>query len=118
MTSTLKKVKVSFKEHRLLLPLTQTTGPVSGLLKEATLRFRAQRLLAPHDSFIELRTLDGYIISPSDLIEQVIEQNDYLEVVNREAWLDEFKKTANPKYWYCDPLLRVCLPLPLLFVSF
>jgi len=96
----LKRVKLSFKDDRLIMPVTNTTGKVATLLADATLRFRTQRLLGKDDSFIQVRTADGYVISPNDNIEEVIEQNDDLVLVNRSAWISEFKRAANPQYWF------------------
>jgi len=96
----LKRLKVSFKDEKLVMPVPSSIGKVSSLLAEATLRFRAQRLLAKDDSFIQVRTLDGYIVNPNDNVDDVIEQGDHLVLVNRAAWIADFKSSCQPTYWY------------------
>jgi hypothetical protein len=94
-------VKLSFKEDRLVMPIDKPTGKVlDTILAPATLRFRAQRLLGKDDSFIQVRTLDGYIINPNDNIEDVVEQNDHLVLVNRETWIKDFKTQTDLTYWF------------------
>ena len=109
-THPLKRVKVSFKDDKLVMPVASSIAKVSDLLSEATIRFRAQRMLAKDDSFIQVRTIDGYIISPTDNVEDVIEQSDHLVLVNRSAWIADFKASCQPTYWYAS-LPFAALPL-------
>lgn len=98
----LKFVKISFNDDRLVLPVAAKTGKVSQLLSEATIRFRAQRLLANDDSFIRVSTADGYVINPNDLIEDIISNGEYLVVQNRAKWIESFTKNNNVTFWYAS----------------
>lgn len=95
------RVKLSFKNDRLVMPVERLDGNVfDAILAPATLRFRAQRLLSKDDSFIQVSTADGYIIDRNDLVKDVIERNDQLVLVNRDAWIADFKQNTKLNYWY------------------
>lgn len=100
MSESLKHVKLSFNEDRVVLPVTAKSGKVALLLAEATVRFRAQRLLANDDSFIQVTTIDGYTINPNDLIEDTIANGDYLVLQNRAKWIENFARQNQSTYWY------------------
>lgn len=98
MSSSIKHVRLSFGEEGIVFPVAQKTGPVSQLLAAATVRFRALRLLAADDSFIEI-TSGGYKINPTDNIEDVIENGEALTLVNRTAWVAKFRSQYKIDYW-------------------
>ena len=106
----LKHVKLSFKDDRIVLPVATKTGKIASLLAEATVRFRAQRLLEQDDSFIQISTIDGYTISPNDSIEDIISNGDHLVLQNRAAWIANFTRNNNATYWYASSLSPLLSP--------
>lgn len=93
-----------------MLPVATKTGKIASLLAEATVRFRAQRLLEQDDSFIQISTIDGYTISPNDSIEDIISNGDHLVLQNRAAWIANFTRNNNATYWYASSLSPLLSP--------
>ncbi|EGC35354.1 hypothetical protein DICPUDRAFT_78921 [Dictyostelium purpureum] len=90
------RVKVLWKEHKFILPTGKNNVKVSDLFRDIASKFASYSL----EEFIvsELKTIDGFIISPHYLIEEAIVDNETLVVVDFESWKNEQFKLCNKSF--------------------
>ncbi|GAM22456.1 hypothetical protein SAMD00019534_056310, partial [Acytostelium subglobosum LB1] len=83
------RIKVNWKENKLVIPVGPTTDKVSRLFKDIAVRFAPYN---PNDDDLiisELRTSDGYFISPHLTIADAIQDSEVLIAVDFESWKTE-----------------------------
>ncbi|KYQ91270.1 hypothetical protein DLAC_08207 [Tieghemostelium lacteum] len=93
------RLKVAWKEHKLVIPSGDTNDKVSRLLKDIANRF--QPFSNPTEEFLisELRTNDGYLISPHISIIDALNENDYLVAIDFETWKNNEYKLCNKNFF-------------------
>jgi len=91
-----QRVKVTYGEEKLIIPLGNTADPVDRLLLDISQRFSAR--IAEDVTFVEVRTIDGFLINSKDIISDVIQTNEILEVVDYKVWAKSQEKLLE-KTW-------------------
>ncbi|KAN0037031.1 hypothetical protein ACTFIV_002359 [Dictyostelium citrinum] len=89
------RVRVAWKDFKFVIP-TGKSNKVSDLFKEIANKFAAYST----EEFIvsELKTVDGFVISPHYLVEDVILENDVLLVIDFESWKNEQFKLCTKSF--------------------
>jgi len=85
-TSGPSKIKVRVGEVGLVIPVGNPNDKVERLLRDIAARFEGFGVKPGQLRLAELTTYDGYIISPHDLIKDVLSDGDALRAVDFETW--------------------------------
>jgi len=86
------RLKVAWKDNKLVIPSGSTDDKVSRLLKDIATKFASYSADSSDFIISELKTSDGYTISPHSSIKDSIVESDYLVAIDFETWKnDQFK---------------------------
>ncbi|KAF2075140.1 hypothetical protein CYY_003575 [Polysphondylium violaceum] len=86
------RLKVAWKDNKLVIPSGNGDDKVSRLLKDIATKFASYSADATDFIISELKTSDGYTISPHSAIKDSIVESDYLVAIDFETWKnDQFK---------------------------
>ncbi|EGG17007.1 hypothetical protein DFA_07988 [Cavenderia fasciculata] len=83
------RFKITWKDNKLVLPSGNVDDKVSRLLKDIATRFAPYNSSSEDLIFSELRTSDGFFISPHAAIGDILKDDDYLVAVDFDSWKAE-----------------------------
>eukprot|EP01132_Coremiostelium_polycephalum_P001182 gene1182-1494_t len=94
------RLRIAWKDQKIVVPSGDVKDRVSRLLKDIAVRI--QPFVPVDTTFIvsELKTADGFLISPHLTIEEALIENDLLVVVDFDSWKSEQQKLC--KDLFCE----------------